>query len=1130
MSFSNATMSAQLRSWLEQLGVGQYAQVFCDNDVDLDVLPDLTDEDLKELGVSLGHRKRLLKAISVLTSASVAATEDGTSPGFICADPRDRAERRQLTVMFCDLVGSTALSVRFDPEDLRDIMVAYRSCCEPIVARFGGNVAQYMGDGLLVYFGYPRADEHDPERAVRSGLEIATAVQALDVRPGLTLHARVGIATGEVVVGDLIGQGATQERTVVGETPNLAARLQTLAKPDSVVISTTTRRLVGGLFEYADLGVRALKGFRIPMPAWRVTCERVCESRFEAIHGSAELTPLVGRKKELEALWQRWKLARDGHGQLVVLRGEAGIGKSRLTHALREQLRSDRHALLCYFCVPYHQNSAFFPVTAQLERAAAITRDDTPATKLDKLETLLGQAAQDVSEVAPLFAALLSIPCEDRYRPLNLSPQRQKENTLAALKEQLAGFARRRPLLMVFEDLHWADPTTLEFLEGALERIRRLPVLMLMTSRPQFRAPWPEGPHVTTLTLNRLDHHQGAAIAAGVTGGRPIPPTVLEQILAKADGVPLFVEELTKTMLDLNALNEDEAAQALSAPLPPPTVPSTLQDSLMARLDRLSGVKEVAQVGAVIGRRFSYEMLTAVSRFKEPVLSNAVGELAAAELVGCEGTSPHATYTFKHALIQDAAYSSLLRSTRQRLHARIARVLERRFPEKASREPELLAHHFTRAGDTLQAISYWHQAGTRASERAAHKEALKHFNAALSLLAVLPEDTTRHQIELGLRVSLGLSLESTRGYAAAEVEENYHRARMLCQQLGQSADLVPVLLGLIAFHIVRDELPLARELAQQSVQLARESERPRYLIEAYTALGYALCYMGKLEGARATLEQSLELYAAHGGGARGFVTAQDPAVACYSLLGIVLWLLGYPDQALQAIQNGFALADELDKPFNVAFVYAHAAQLHQLRGEPEKAAMYAEQGIEIASRYGYDIWLFAGRMHLAIARGVLGQADESVSAVGQALAAWRDGGAELNRPYFLAGMARAQQAAGRVEEARRLVAEALECAERTGEQYHVALLHHLQGQFELAASVPDPRAAEAHFIGAMGTARSQSARLLELRATTALHRLHVDQGRGVKSRAELVRLYASFTEGLHTSDLREAAALLSEPL
>ena len=692
--------------------------------------------------------------------------------------PLPEAERRQITVMFCDLVGSTALSEKLDPEDLREVMAAYQKAAGAVIERYEGHVAQYLGDGLMVYFGWPAAHEEDAERAVRASLELIEAVKGVEASE--PLRVRIGIATGRVVVGETGAGDASVPKAAVGRTPNVAARLQGLAGPDEIVIAPTTRRLAGGAFDYDDLGEQSLKGIAEPLRAWRVVSESAVEGRFEA-RTMGGLTPLVGRESEIASLRERWAAAKDGEGQVVLLSGEPGIGKSRITQVLRERLASEPHTRLRYQCSPYYSNTAFYPVIDQLERVAGFGRDDSPECRLDKLEALLAQGTENVAEAAPLFASLLSLPVA-RYPPLNLSAQRQREKTFQALAEQAVGLARHKPVLMIFEDVHWIDPTTLDVLNTLVERIQDAAVLLVITHRPEFESPWGLYRHVALLSLNRLSRRQGARMVAKMTGGKALPEEVLDQIIAKTDGVPLFIEELTKTVLEASVVegqNGHGVAESTAV------IPATLQDSLMARLDRLESAKEIAQIGACIGREFSYPLIAAVVRRDHSGLDDALTRLVDAELLYRYGRPPDATYSFKHALVQETAYQSLLKSSRQPIHGRIADALQTQFVEIVEAEPELLAHHYTEAGRIKQAISCWQEAGRRAVQRSANVEAIGHFTKALDVLRTLSDSLERNQQELRVQVALAVPLAATTGFASAEMEQVYTRARELCGQVGR---------------------------------------------------------------------------------------------------------------------------------------------------------------------------------------------------------------------------------------------------------------------------------------------------------------------------------------------------------
>ena len=1038
--------------------------------------------------------------------------------------PAPEAERRHLTVLFCDLVDSTTLAGHLDPEDLREVVQAYHQTCAAVIHQYDGYIAQYLGDGILVYFGYPLAHEDDAQRAVRTGLGILRAMAPLNARlplpPGERLAVRLGIHTGLVVVGE-VGEGTRHEPLALGETPNLAARLQGLAAPNTLVISAATWQLLSGFFAYQALGPVRLKGRAQPLEVYQVLSETTARSRLEAA-GRTGLTPLVGREQEVGLLRERWAQVKDGSGQVVLLSGEAGIGKSRLVQVLQEQVATEAQAwlTLCQ-CVPYYQHTALYPLIELLERVALrFEREESPSQKLRKLEGFVVQYGLPLAEAVPLLASLLSLPLTADYAPLAMSPEQQKQQTLHALLTIFLRIASQQPVLFVMEDLHWVDPSTLEFLSLLVDQGPTARILALFTFRPDFRLPWTGRAHFTQVTLARLPRRQAAELTGRVAHGKVLPAEVVEQIVAKTDGVPLFVEELTKMVLESGLLQEREERYELTGPLPPLAIPATLQDALMARLDQLASAKAVAQLGATIGREFTYELLRAVAPLDELELWRGLVQLVQAEVLYQRGALPQAIYLFKHALIQEAAYQSLLRRTRQQYHQRIAQVFAERFPDTVATQPELLAHHATEAGLAEQAVGYWYTAGQRAHERSAHGEAIGHRRKGLELLTTLPDTSEHRQQELALQITLGAALTATKGLAAPDVEAAYQRARELCQQVGETPQLFPVLGGLVRFYIGRGESQTAWELGEQMLSLAQRVHDPAGLANAHITLGNALFSLREWDAARTHLEQGLAFYNAQQHRSQGFLTETHQGVFGLSRLAQVLWSLGYPDQALQRSHEALTLARELAHPASVATALYFAADVHGRRREGQRTYEQAEAALGLAHEHGFAFRVAQATILRGWALVEQGQGEAGLTQICQGLAALRATGSETGAYLIL--LAAAYWRVGQIEEGLRVAEEALAVSRRD------AGLYRLKGELLLRRSAEHHAEAESCFRQALEIARRQGAKSLELRAAMSLSRLWQHQGKRAEAYELLAPIYGWFTEGFDTADLQEAKVLLEE--
>ncbi len=1020
--------------------------------------------------------------------------------------------------MFSDLVGSTALSARMDPEDLREVISAYQKCVAETVRRFGGFVAKYMGDGVLFYFGYPEAHEDDAEQAVRAGLELIAAVSAL--KSPVSLQTRVGIATGLVVVGDLIGSGEAQERGIVGETPNLAARLQGIAEPNMVVIADGTRRLLGNLFELEDLGAKDLKGIAGPVRAWAALRTSSAEGHFEALHTTG-LTALVGREEELELLLRRWSKAKTGEGQVVLLSGEGGIGKSRLTAALLEHLATEPHTRLRYFCSPQHTDSALYPIISQMERAAGLGYDDKPQAKLDKLDALLAQTATSPQDAA-LFAEMLSLPNGGRYPVLDLAPEQRRQGTMKALIAQTEALTHQTPVLMIFEDAHWTDPTSLELFGRAVDRIASLRVLLIVTFRPEFAPSWIGRPHVTALTINRLAQRDIDAMIDRVIGNKLLPASIRQDIIERTDGIPLFVEEMTKAVLE--AEGESEARRTAAAvPSPAVSVPASLHASLMARLDRLGSAKEVAQIGAAIGREFSHPLLAAVVRKPEADLNSALDHLIEFGLLFRQGEPPHASYLFKHALVRDAAYGALLRSRRQELHMRVATTLKEHFADLVDRQPELLAHHLTGAEQVEQAADQWLKAGQFAAAHSAYAEAVSHFDRGLSLLGSL-SDAQRDRLEIKLQLAKGVSLISAKGFSSAEAAKAHARAQELSEKTGDIESLFVAIWGVWNFRRMSD-LNAARELSDKLLSLVEKNKNDGLRLEAHHTGWTTHFFRGELALAQEHCEKGRTLYDFEQHRTHAHIYGHDPGV-CARMVGAWNdWLLGYPDAALARVNDGLALAERVNHPLSLALARVHASILHQFRRDSASVLQCTESAETLAAEKRIALTLDP-----RVLRGWALLAPDGIEA---AIASFRAALSDPARqgtiqyaPYSFALFSEVLCLTGNHDGGSDALRDAAVIAEQSGERWWDAEICRLRGLVALSGG--EVSESEAWLLKSLQTAQQQRAKSLELRAAMSLARLWRDQGKVQQARELLAPVYGWFTEGFDTLDLKEAKALLQE--
>ena len=1114
--------------WLEQVGLGHCARTLVDSGIDFDVAQGLTESDLRGIGLNLGDSRRLLQAVTKLGDQTIAPSAGAVT--VIDVAPKSTHtppdERRQLTVMFCDIVGFTDLAHRLDPEELKGIIRDYRKACTKVVAQYDGYVAQYLGDGLMVYFGWPGAHEDDAERGVRSALEIVQSVKKTELTGGLSV--RIGIATGSVVVGEGSAEGTGEDGLAVGETPNVAARLQGLAGAGEIVIGPTTRRLVRNNFELTDLGMHALKGIVTPVRAWRVRGVLKTEDRFEATHSGAALTALVGRDEEVALLMRHWNWARSGEGQVVLLSGEPGIGKSRLTQVVRERLKGEPHISLRYQCSPFRVNSALYPIIEHLEFAAGFAREDTVEQKLNKLDSMLVGSQAQRAEAAPLIAALLSLPT-DRYPSIELSPRRRKEKTLDVLIAQVEALARLQPVFLVFEDAHWIDPTSQELLDVLVPRLRTHRVLMVITYRPEHEPHGREYGHVSTMTLTGLPEQLGSELVDKVTEGKAVPPEVVERIVARADGIPLFIEELTKSMLESQFLREENDRFTLLEPLPALDIPATLNTLLIGRLGRRAKARELAQIGACIGREFSYELLAAVSPYKGGEFDDELQRLTGTGLVFRRGAPPDATYTFKHALVQDAAYDSLLKSKRQQVHAQIAEALETAFRDRVANQPELLAHHHTQAGHLTQAIPLWRKAGESALTRVALQESVAHLQQGLAIVNRLPPSEERDSLELSLRMPLHSARLQWHGWAAPDVGVNAAAIVRLAERQTKPHSLLIGLWGMWVSTLTQGRVAEAPVYAQRLLTEGAERGEVDMQILGHRGTMFSHFYLGELREADAHGQQALGFYDPSRAGRWIELVGNDVRTSVGVCTSQAIWMLGYPDRALERCDQKDADSRRLGHPFDLGWALTWGAYVLDYRHEAERLLAHANEADRLAREQSLPVLY---RALVPIGQGLaklrMGDLCEAISLLRRGMGAWNAAGGHLNVPYMKSALAEALARQGDVDAGLALTKECLEQIERPGWNERVWLPEVLRLKGWMLMRGGRTAEAEAELCASIDCARRQGARSWELRSSTTLAELMAADGRREAARDLLSPIYSWFTEGFETFDLKAAHSLLEE--
>lgn len=1117
-----------LKEWLDKHKLGQYLQLLSEQDVDMAVLPHLSDDDLKSLGISLGHRRKLLAALKddgVAEKAEPLAEPEtpGTNTDTASGE-QVNAERRQLTVMFCDLVGSTELSQKLDPEELHGVLHRYHESVAEIIIAHQGHVAKLLGDGVLAYFGWPHAQEVQAEQAILAAMAATIAVG--DIRAGgEALMARTGIATGQVVIGDMIGKSTREQGAVAGETPNLAARLQAVAQPGEVVINDATRRLARGLFLLEEAGGQKLKGFSKPVAAWRVTGTARTHSRFEAAHG-AKLTEFVGREQEIGLLVDRWGRAKSGEGQVVLIVGEAGIGKSRILREFASHLGDEGYQMLRYQCSPHEINTAFHPVIAEIEATVNFIADDSAEARLDKLENHLKSVFGKAGEANPLIASLLALPI-DRYPSLEMAAQRRKQRTVGALVDRISQISRQQPAVLLIEDIHWIDPSSLEMFDTLVGHLQDLPILAVMTCRPEFASPWGGHGHVTTLSLNRLGRGEGRTIAERITGGKPLPDEVLTHILEHTDGIPLFVEELTRAVLEAGILDEEADRYTLSGPLPALAIPTTLHDSLMARLDRLAPVKRVIQAAACIGREFGANLLAEALPIETGELEDALAQLLEAQLIFRRGGQDNPHYIFKHALVQDAAYSSLLVSSRRDLHQRLANAME------SSEDPDLLtlARHFAAAGAGERAASLYLEAGRQLLVASALPEAIGALELGLQDVETIEPSTARDQLELNIRVSLGTARMANFGWAHPSVSEALEPAFPLAKNFKDTQALGSILWGLWVHYQTRTNFSRAHEWLSQLEAVAADNKGSDLPLVYDMSAGCQYFWEADYKRAVGHTDQLKTSYDPHKHAGIVALTNHDPLCFAQHWAGSLAdWITGYPDSSIERLEEAVTHARKMGHPFNRAFAMTAGVTSLFYRGEAEAVLKYADEVEQIVEEEA--LGPFAQNVLVNQWRGAgyifIGKHEDGFPLVSQGNEFWNMAGGRICNAMFRSWIVLGMQGLGRIDEASTINAGNIKHCRETGDRYMEPECLRLQGELVLETGKPDIDAAESLFREAVEIARLHGAKSWELRAAMSLSRLLLSRDKRADALACIEPVLNWFTEGLKSEDLKQASKLVAK--